>query len=93
VLGRGFYSVQVIHDLITCELPFIMPVVKRGNKPTTPGGPTGTYALAAEKQGRWTTYTLRSPQEGQVEFDLAVVCHNTRGQRGHHQREALLYAT
>jgi hypothetical protein len=28
-----------------------------------------------------------------VEFDLAVVCHNTRGQRGRHQREALRYAT
>ena len=70
-----------------------MPAVKRGKKPTTPGGPTGTYALAAEKQGRWTRYTLHSPQEGPVDFDLAVVCHNTRGQRGRHQREALLYAT
>jgi hypothetical protein len=93
VLDRGFYSVRVIQDLITCELPFIMPVVKRGKTPTTAGGPTGTYALATEKQSRWTTYTLRSAKEGQVDFDLAVVCHNTRGQRGRHQREALLYAT
>lgn len=93
LLDRGFYSVRVIRDLVTAELPFIMPAVKRGKKPTTPGGPTGTYALASEKQSRWTTYTLRSPQEGQVEFDLAVICHNTRGQRGRHQREALLYAT
>jgi len=36
---------------------------------------------------------LRSPKDDQVEFDLAVVCHNTCGQRGRHQREALLYAT
>lgn len=93
LLDRGFYSVRVMRDLITCELPFLMPAVKRGKKPTTPGGPTGTYALASEKQSRWTTYILRSPQEGQVDFDLAVVCHNTRGQRGCHQREALLYAT
>jgi putative transposase len=93
LLDRGFYSVRVIRDLITCELPFIMPAVKRGKKPSTARGPTGTYALAAEKQSRWTTSTLRSPQEGQVDFDLAVVCHNTRGQRGCHQREALLYAT
>ena len=28
-----------------------------------------------------------------MNFDLAVVCHNTRGHRGRHQREALLYAT
>jgi hypothetical protein len=93
LLDRGFYSVRVIHDLITSELPFIMPAVKRGKKPTTPGGPTGTYALAQKKEGQWTTYTLKSAQEGHVNFDLAVVCHNTRGHRGRHQREALLYAT
>jgi hypothetical protein len=93
LLDRGFYSVRVIQDLITAELPFIMPAVKRGKKPTTPGGPTGTYALAATKHSHWTTYTVKSPREGSVAFDLAVVCHNTRGQRGRHQREALLYAT
>jgi hypothetical protein len=93
LLDRGFYSVRVIQDLIACEWPFIMPAVKRGKKPTTAGGPTGTYALAAEKQSHWSTYTLKSPKEGHVAFDLAVVCHNTRGQRGRHQREALLYAT
>ncbi len=93
LLDRGFYSVRMIQDLITAELPFIMPAVKRGKKPTTAGGPTGTYALAAEKQSRWTPYTMKSSQDGHVTFDLAVVCHNTRGQRGRHQREALLYAS
>jgi putative transposase len=93
LLDRGFYRVRVMRELITGELPFIMPAVKRGKKPTAPGGPTGTYALATEKKGRWTSYTLNSPQEGHVDFDLAVVCHNTRGQRGRYQREALLYAT
>jgi hypothetical protein len=93
LLDRGFYSVRVIQDLMTAEVPFIMPAVKRGKKPTTAGGPTGTYALAAAKQSHWTSYTLKSAQEGHVTFDLAVVCHNTRGQRGRHQREALLYAT
>jgi hypothetical protein len=89
LLDRGFYSVRVIQDLITGALPFIMPAVKRGKKPTTPGGPTGTYALAQKKEGQWTTYTLQSAQEEHVNFDLAVVCHNTRGHRGRHQREAL----
>ena len=93
LLDRGFYSVRVMRDLITAALPFIMPAVKRGKKPTTPGGPTGTYALAAETHSGWTSYTLKSPQEGHVDFDLAVVCRNTRGQRGRHRREALLYAT
>ena len=93
LLDRGFYSVRVIQDLLTCELPCIMPAVKRGQKPTTPGGPTGTYALAAAKQGRWTTSTLKRAHDGHVAFALAVVCHNPRGQRGRHQREALVYAT
>jgi putative transposase len=93
LLDRGFYSVRVIQELITCGLPFIMPAVKRGKQSTTAGGPTGTYALAAAKQSHRTTYTLKSAKEGHVTFDLAVVCHNTRGQRGRHQREALLYAT
>jgi hypothetical protein len=56
LLDRGFYRVRVLPDLITCAWPFIMPAVKRGKKPTTPGGPTGTYALAAEQQGHWTSY-------------------------------------
>jgi hypothetical protein len=55
LLDRGFYSVRVIQDLITGELPFIMPAVKRGKKPPAAGGPTGTYALAETNQGQWTT--------------------------------------
>src|SRR4029450_5534067 len=93
LLDRGFYRVRVMRELITGELPFIMPAVKRGKKPTAPGGHTRTYARATEKKGRWPSYTLHSPQEGHVDFDLAVVCHNTRGHRGRYQREALLYAT
>ena len=93
LLDRGFSSVRVIQDLSTCQWPFIMPAVKRGKQPITEGGPPGTYALAAEKHSRWTPYPLTSATEGQVAFDLAVVCHNTRGQRGRHQREALLDAT
>ena len=93
LLDRGLYSVRVMRDLLMAELPCIMPAVKRGTKPTTPGGPTGTYALAAETQSRWASYTLKSPHEGHVDFDLAVICRNTRGQRGRHRRETLRYAT
>jgi putative transposase len=49
--------------------------------------------LAIAKQGCWSRYTLQSAHDGHVAFDLAVVCHNTRGQRGRHQRETLLDAT
>jgi hypothetical protein len=93
LLDRGFYSVRLIQDLRTGELPFIMPALKRGKKPTTPGGPTGTSALAAEQQSHWAPSTVKSAKEGHVNFELAVVCHHTRGHRGRYQRAALLYAT
>ena len=65
----------------------------RGTKPTTPGGPTGTSALAAEKPGRGASSPLQSAHEGDVNCALAVVCHHPRGHRGRHQRAALLSAT
>jgi hypothetical protein len=55
LLDRGFDSGRVIQDLLMGELPVIMPAVKRGTKPRTPGGPTGTYALAQKQEGPWTT--------------------------------------
>jgi hypothetical protein len=92
LLDRGFYSVWGLQDLIICAVPFIMAAVKRGKKLTTVGGPTGTSALAAAKHSLWTTYTLKRAQEGHDPFDLAVVCHNARGQRRRHQRLTLVYA-
>jgi hypothetical protein len=88
-LDRGFSRGQGIPDLLSGEWPFIRPAVQRGQQPPTAGGPTGTSALAATPQGPWPPSTLQSAQDAHVDFDLAVVCHNTRGQRGRHQREAL----
>jgi len=93
LLDRGFYSVKVIRALMERQQPFIMPAIKRGKGPTQPGGPTGTYAMAQWTCSAWTSYTLSSAQDGQITFDLAVVCHNLNGRWGKHQREAWLYAT
>jgi hypothetical protein len=93
LLDRGFYSVKVIRQLITAKQPFIMPAIKRGKKPQVPGGPSGTYVMAQWKSSAWTTYTLTSAKDGQVTFDMAVVCHNLQGRWGRHQRDAWLYAT
>lgn len=93
LLDRGFYSVKVIRTLIERKQPFIMPAVKRGKSPTKAGGPTGTYVMAQWTSSAWTSYTLSSATEGQVSFDLAVVCHNLKGRWGKHQRQAWLYAT
>jgi hypothetical protein len=91
LLDQGFPTVRVRRTLLTARLPCLMPAVTRRKTPTTPGGPTGTYAQAAEEQSRWIASPLRSAQEDQVDFELAVGCHNTRGQRRGHQRQGLLY--
>jgi putative transposase len=93
LLDRGFYSVKVIRALIDREQPFIMPAIKRGKTPAQAGGPTGTHVMAPWTCSDWTSYTLSSAKDGQVTFDLAVVCHNLQGRWGRHQREAWLYAT
>jgi hypothetical protein len=93
LLDRGFYSVKVIRALIERQQPFIMPAIKRGKAPTQAGGPTGTYVMAEWTCSDWTSYTMSSTKEGQVTFDLAVVCHNLKGRWGKHKREAWLYAT
>ena len=64
LLDRGFDSARGIRDLSTAELPCIMPAVKRGKKPTTPGGPTGTYALAAEQAEPMDLLYLEEPSRG-----------------------------
>ncbi len=92
LLDRGFYSVKVIRALIERQQPFIMPAIKRGKAPTQRGGPTGTYVMAEWNCSAWTSYTMSSTKDGQVDFDLAVVCHNLKGRWGKHKREAWLYA-
>jgi hypothetical protein len=79
LLDRGCDRGRGIQDLLTGTLPCIMPAVKRGQKPPTAGGPTGTYALTAMQHGPSTPNTLKSSKEGPVDFALAVVCHHTRG--------------
>lgn len=93
LVDRGFYSVRVTRYLILSKQPFIMPAIKRGKKADDPAGPTGTQAIAQAKSSHWTSYTMSSPGEGEVNFELAVVCRNLNGKWGRHEREALLYAT
>jgi putative transposase len=86
LVDRGFYSVRVIRYLIHHQQPFIMAATRRADAQC---GPTGTQA----KSSFWTSYTLCSPKDGQVSFELAVVCRNLNGKWDRHEREALLYAT
>jgi hypothetical protein len=93
LLDRGFYSVRVLRYLMRRQQPFIMAATRRGKRAEVEGGPTGTQALAQCKSRCWVRYTLKSPHEGKVNFDLAVVCRNLNGKWHRHEREALLYTT
>src|SRR5262249_26586244 len=58
LLDRGFYSVGVIRYLQAARCPFLMPVQRRGRKPSDPRGPSGTWAFAAWKRSGWSRYQL-----------------------------------
>ena len=93
LLDRGFYSVKCIQSLICRRCPFIMPAIKRGKKETPTQKATGTQALALIKKSCWKEYTIKNPKDGEVSFDLAIVCRNLKGYRQKTGRATLLYAT
>jgi putative transposase len=94
LLDRGFYSVKVIRYLKNKRQAFIMPAIIRCQKTDDSGGPTCTYKLAALKKSGWHRYTLTSSTEGQVTFDVAVVCKNLK-ESSHKKsvRDTLIYVT
>lgn len=81
-LDRGFYSVPVIRWLQACDIPFLMPVIVRGQQ-------GGTRALVNQKRTFQTTYTMHSPEYGSVSFNVGVVGTYQMGRRGRHGIEYL----
>lgn len=93
LLDRGFYSVAVIRYLQAARHPFRMPVVCHGRSPKQPGGPTGSHVFRTWKTSGWSRYTLTEAETGRTAtVAIGVRCRNRRGERGHHGREALVYA-
>jgi Transposase DDE domain len=83
-LDRGFYSVPVIRWLKGLNIPFLMPAVIRGKQ-------GGTRALCQGRASYRTTYTLNSQDYGQVNCQMAVVCHYLKGRKGQHGIHYCLY--
>jgi hypothetical protein len=83
-LDRGFYSVPVIRWLKALNIPFLMPAVIRGKQ-------GGTRALCRGRVSYRTPYTLNSADYGQVECQIAVVCHYRKGYKGQHGIDYCLY--
>lgn len=75
LLDRGFYSVSVIRYLQAARCPFLMPVIRRGRKPSDPKGPSGTWELTTWKRSGWTRYTLEDQKGRRATVTMAVCRH------------------
>lgn len=91
LLDRGFYSVEVIRYLQAARIPFLMPAVAHGRKPTKGKPATGIRALTLWKRSGWSEHTLTSKKRT-ARVSIAVVCRNYRGQRKRKGRYAWVYA-
>jgi putative transposase len=85
-LDRGFYNVQVIRYLKAQDIWFVMPVIIRGKK----GGTRGL--LHQQRKSGRTTYTMRSPKDGEVTFEVVFVQVYLKGKYGKHGRRWYAYA-
>ena len=79
-LDREFYNVAAIRYLKTQNLSFVMPVIIRGKQ----GGTRGL--LRRQKKSGRTTYTMHSPTDGAVTFEVVIVQIYLKGRFGKHGR-------
>ena len=88
LLDRGFYNVGVIRYLQAARCPFLMPVQRRGRKPSDARGPSGTWAFAAWKRGGWSSYQLweRRGRRRRATVRIAVSCPGPMTRRGRPRR-------
>jgi hypothetical protein len=80
LLDRGFYSVEVIRYLQAARCPFIMPVIRRGRKPSDPKGPSGTWAFTTWKRSGWVPYQLEAKKGRRANVTIAVCRHQLPAQ-------------
>lgn len=79
-LDRQFYSVAVLRWLLERDLPFVMAAPKKGKG----GGINGL--IERNGPGVWP-YTVRSPKEGSVAVEVAVVGKYFQGRWDKHSRQ------
>ena len=93
LLDRGFWGVGVIRYLQAARCPFLMPVIARGKKARTPGGPSGTRVFWGWRRGGFGTYTLQETGKGRkAKVSICVHRRPRRGRRGKRGMEHLVYA-
>lgn len=92
LLDRGFYSVGVIRYLQAARVPFLMPAIARGRKPTKDRPASGIRAFQQWKKGGWGEHTLHDGKKRRATVRTCVYCGNYRGQWKRHGRFAWVYA-
>jgi|DewCreStandDraft_4_1066084.scaffolds.fasta_scaffold67011_2 putative transposase len=92
LLDRGFYSVGVIRYLQAARIPFLMPAIARGRRPSQDRPATGIRAFQRWKKGGWGKHTLQDGKQRKATVRICVYCGNYRGQWKRHGRFAWVYA-
>lgn len=92
LMDRGFWSAAVFRYLQQARYPFLIPVLARGKKPTTPGGPTGTQVFFHRCRSGWYTYTVTERNKKlTARLTIVVQRRNRGGARGRHGRYTWAY--
>jgi putative transposase len=92
LLDRGFYSVGVIRYLQAARVPFLMPAIARGRKPSQNRPATGIRAFQLRKKGGWGQHTLQDGRKRKATVQICIYCGNYRGQWKRHGRFTWVYA-
>lgn len=92
LLDRGFYSVGVIRYLQAARVPFLMPTIARGPKPTAEKPATGIRAFQLLKKGGWGEHTLTDAKKRRATVSICVYCGNYNGQWKKNGRFAWVFA-
>jgi Transposase DDE domain len=76
LLDRGFYAAKIIAWLQQHDIPFVMPMIRRGRKPDHPRGPSGTQVFFQPGQGGFHKHSWTGKRDrSKVTVDVAVVPH------------------
>jgi Transposase DDE domain len=92
LMDRGFWAAEVFRYLQRARYPFLIPVLGRGKKATTPGGPTGTRVFYHGHKTGFYSYRVTERRD-RLSARLTIVVHrrNWGGRSERHGRYVWAY--
>jgi len=92
LMDRSFWSADVFRYLQRARSPFLLPLLGRGKRPETPGGPTGTQQfLHGLRRSGFYSYTVRNRRHQGATVTIVVQRRNRSGHRGQRGRYTWAY--